>query len=417
MNYQEMKSDALGFVSSHLAEWRSKGLDRSHLSLEPVSHDKTGCHVICNGQKKLLLSSNNYLCLANDPRVVQAARDAIGKYGVGTGGSRLTSGTLPVHINLEKQISSFFRCESSLLFSSGYMANAGVIPAICGHGDTIFSDSLNHASIIDGCRLSKANVVVYRHNDMEDLEQCLLKWRSEFTSVGNTIGQHHGLIVSDAVFSMDGDIVNLPIIYKLAKHYNTPLMLDEAHSFGVLGPSGRGISEHFSNNGYPDLKADITIGTLSKTFGSDGGFVCGTHDLVSWVKNSARSHIFSTASGAGNVAGAAMAMQILASEQWRVAKLAQNISFFCSELVKYGIQANSQSAIIPIIIGDEQKTVNIAQELFESGMIVSAIRYPSVARGKARLRITLSCNHTKTDLDWAAWQIANTLYGYHQKIS
>ena len=351
-------------------------------------------HVTVDNRDMLLLASNSYLGLIDDERVKVAAKRAIDKYGVGSGGSRLTTGDLPLHEQLESDLAAFKGTEAALLFNTGYMANVGIISALGKRGSVIFSDELNHASIIDGCRLSHAQTVVYRHNDMADLA---MKIKETAPSCG--------LIVSDGVFSMDGDIADLPSLMALARKNGLLTMIDEAHATGVIGKAGHGIVEHFGLEEIPD----VLMGTLSKSLASEGGFVCGSKLLIDYLKNTARSFVFSTSLAPATLAAAGAALDILKSEPQRVAKLQQNTQIFCAALKDAGIEVASESAIVPIIIGDEGHTVRLANRLKADGIYLSAIRYPTVAKGSARLRAAIMATHTEDELIWAAKKIADAI--------
>ena len=346
------------------------------------------------GRPQRLFSSNNYLDLANDPEVKAAACEALEQYGVGAGGSRLTTGTGPLHVRLEEELARFKGREAALVFNTGYMTNVGIISALMGRGDVIFSDQLNHASIIDGCRMSGAEVVVYRHNDMADLEDKLGAYRGR-----------KGLIVSDGVFSMDGDLAPLPQLVELAKRYGVHTMIDEAHATGVVGATGRGTEEYYHMEG----SVDVLMGTLSKAVGSEGGFVCGSAELIQYLINKARSFIFSTALSPVTMAAGLRGLQKIQEEPQRVAQLRDNMAFLCRELGHYGIPAQSASAILPIIVGEEKKAMAAMEALKERGYYVSAIRYPTVARGSARLRVALMSSHTREELAGLAQALACVL--------
>lgn len=368
-----------------------------HLCREMHEIDSAqAAHVTVGGAEKLLLASNNYLGLVDHPRLKRAAQEAVERYGCGSGGSRLTTGTLPLHTKLEEELASFKGTEAALLFDTGYMANVGILSALGQKGAVFFSDELNHASIIDGCRLSRAKTVVYRHSDMKDLEEKL------------AVHAHcTGVIVSDAVFSMDGDIADLPRILELARKYHVWSMVDEAHSTGVLGGTGRGICEHF----HLKEKPDVLMGTLSKALASEGGYVCGSRLLIDYLKNTARSFIFSTSQSPANLAAASAALQLLQEEPERVARLQENVRVFCAALAEHGVEAQSETAIVPLIVGEESLAVKIAKELERQGVLVSAIRYPTVAKGAARLRVALAATHTKEELKSAAARIASCMRG------
>ena len=355
-------------------------------------------HVTMDGAEKLLLASNNYLGLIDHVRVKRAVQEAVERYGCGSGGSRLTTGTLPLHTKLEEELAAFKGTEAALLFDTGYMANVGILSALGQKGTVFFSDELNHASIIDGCRLSRAKIVVYRHSDMQDLEEKLAAH-----------ADCSGVIVSDAVFSMDGDIADLPRILELERKYHVWSMVDEAHSTGVIGATGRGICEHF----HLREKPDVLMGTLSKALASEGGYVCGSRLLIDYLKNTARSFIFSTSQSPANLAAASTALQLLQEEPERVARLQENVRVFCAALAEHGVEARSETAIVPLIVGEESLAVKIAKDLERQGILVSAIRYPTVAKGAARLRVALAATHTEEELKSAAAHIAACIESFH----
>ncbi|MDU4889521.1 MAG: 8-amino-7-oxononanoate synthase [Clostridium sp.] len=359
-------------------------------NLKVISSEQTSSAVV-DGNIKLMLCSNSYLDMSSDKRVKDFVKEIIYTYGTGAGGSRLTTGSYNLHSKLEEILAEMKHTEAALVFNTGYMANVGVISAICDEDYIIFSDELNHASIIDGCRLSKAKTIIYRHNDMVDLEKKLKE---------NTYKK--GLIVTDGVFSMDGDIANLPEIIKLSKKYRVLTMVDDAHGTGVLGRHGRGTAEYHGVEGL----IDIYMGTLSKAIGSEGGFVCGSRVMIEYLKNSARSFIFSTALSPATIAASLKALEILRVDNRKISDLQENIKYFCHLLNQMGIEVSSESAIIPIIMGDENKALSAAEELLKEGIFVSAIRYPTVEKGKARLRITIMASHSKEELKFAAEKIA-----------
>lgn len=351
-------------------------------------------HVVMNGRVMLMLASNSYLDLINHPDVKAAAEQAIAQYGTGSGGSRLTTGTLPLHSRLEHHLAAFKGTEAALLFNTGYMANVGILSAMGIKGSVLFSDERNHASIIDGCRLSHARTVIYRHNDMADLEEKL----RQYTPC-------QGLIVTDAVFSMDGDIAKLPPILSLAKKYRVLTMVDEAHATGVIGAGGRGICEYYGL----DQQPDILMGTLSKSLASEGGYVCGSQLLIDYLRNTARSYIFSTSLVPASLAAADKALELLEQEPMLVKRLQENVKIFCRGLRDHGIDVDSETAIIPIFLHNEKYAVDVAEKLKDEGILLSAIRYPTVARNEARLRVALMAEHTAEELVQAAAKIAKTI--------
>ena len=378
-------------VRSTLCELRERRLYRT----EEVFGSPPAPHVRQDGRELLMFASNDYLDLANDPRMKDAAAAAVLRYGTGTGGSRLTTGTLPIHKELERALAEFKGTEDAVVFATGFAANSGVVPALCPRGSVVFSDELNHASIIDGCRLSGAKIVVYRHNDMADLERKIV-----------AESPRRGLVVSDAVFSMDGDVADLPGLLESARRHNLFSMIDEAHATGVVGPGGRGALSLF-----PGLKTcpDVVMGTLSKALGSEGGFVCVTHEMAEYLRNRTRSYIFSTAPAPASMAAALEALRILRTEPGRVERLQANVAFFLNELHARGIDAKTQSAIVPIVIGDSAAALAAAESLRRENIVVSPIRYPSVPEGTARLRLTVMATHSEDDLRRCADALARAL--------
>lgn len=396
----------------------------------------------------LLLASNSYLDLCNEPELKQAAAEAVLKWGTGSGGARLTTGNKTPHEDLETALAHFKGEEAAITFGTGYMANVGTISALASKqvfkagsknaaGEIrtsdeqsecmVFSDELNHASIIDGIRLSKAKCYVYKHNDMEDLQRVIEEARAEQSrkNASSPISEQSTatryLIVTDAVFSMDGDLANLPELQKIAKKNNCLLMIDEAHSTGVLGKTGRGLAEHFNDMGIPCKHADVTLGTLSKSVGCEGGFVVGSRQLIEFLKNKARSFIFTTAMSPAMAQAAANNLKFIEQHPERVQQLQENVKFFCDALVKAGVHVGADhtsnqpgiqhSAIVPIVIGDEAAALAASAKLQEKGILIPAIRYPTVAKGQARLRASLMATHTKEDLQFAVNAIADVLKG------
>ncbi len=374
----------------------------------------------------LLLASNSYLDLCNEPELKQAAAEAVLKWGTGSGGARLTTGNKTPHEDLETALARFKGEEAAITFATGYMANVGTISALaskqiratCVSECIVFSDELNHASIIDGIRLSKAKCYVYKHNDMADLQRVIEVARAEHSTKNESSEQFattRHLIVTDAVFSMDGDLANLPELQKIAKANNCLLMIDEAHSTGVLGKTGRGLAEHFNDKGIPCEHADVTVGTLSKSVGCEGGFVVGSRQLIEFLKNKARSFIFTTAMSPATAQAACNNLKFIEQHPERVQQLQDNVKFFCDALVKAGAVSSisqldtCESAIVPIIIGDEAKALAASAALQEQGILIPAIRYPTVAKGQARLRASIMATHSKEELQMAADAISEIL--------
>lgn len=366
-------------------------------------------HVMIAGKDMVLLASNSYLDLANVSELKQAMADAVLEWGTGSGGARLTTGNKTPHDELEEFIAKFKGEEAAIAFNTGYMANVGTISALCGKNDFIFSDELNHASIIDGIRLSRAKCFVYKHNDMADLERAVDAAKAEFCAreklAENAVSNFRGLIVTDAVFSMDGDLANLPELLRIARARDCLLMIDEAHATGVLGRTGRGLAEHYNCE-----HADVTVGTLSKAVAAEGGFVAGSKQLIEFLKNKSRSFIFTTAMAPAVAAAALRNLQFIDAHPERVQQLRDNVNFFCDALRLHGLQVpQTESAIIPIIIGDEAKALRISETLQNEGVLIPAIRYPTVAKGQARLRASLMATHTKEELKFAAAKIAEAI--------
>ena len=379
--------------AEELARLKEKSLYRSMRTMESAQSK----YVDIKGKRTLMLASNSYLDLANDARVKQAAADAALAWGAGSGGSRLTTGNTLLHEELEAELARFKGTEAALLFNTGYMANIGILSALCDSESVIFSDEYNHASIIDGARLSKARIMVYKHNDMQDLEAKII-----------ATPYRKGLIVSDAVFSMDGDIVDLPKLVALGKKHHLLTMIDEAHATGVIGATGKGAVEHFGNTCAPD----IIMGTLSKSLGAEGGFACSSKVIIEYLKNKARSFIFATSQTPATLGAALAALHILESEPQRAQALQHNAEYFINCLQQEGVKAQSPTAIIPIIIGDEATALKVAEELLDQGILVPAIRYPTVAKGTARLRVALMSSHTEAELANTAKLIAAAIKKY-----
>lgn len=355
----------------------------------PVNNGPCEAEIQLDGRSVINLSSNNYLGLANHPRVKRAAIEAIERYGVGTGAVRPIVGNMDLHERLDTLIADFKREEAAITFQSGFLCNVGTIPAVTDKGDLIVSDELNHASIIDGIRLSKADKAIFRHSDMDHLEAILKEKRHQY---------HRVLIVTDGVFSMDGDIAKLPDIVSLAERYDAMTYVDDAHGSGVLGESGRGTVDHFGLNG----RIDFVIGTLSKAIGVVGGYVAGKRVIKEWLIHRGRPILFSTALPPAAVAAAIEAIRLLMETTEFTDRLWENARYFKTHLYAMGFDVGkSETPITPIIIGDEAKTVAFSQHLFEEGVYVSPIVYPTVPIGTGRVRAMVSAMHTKKQLDTA----------------
>ncbi|MGH9785810.1 MAG: 8-amino-7-oxononanoate synthase [Terriglobia bacterium] len=361
-----------------------------------------GPRIIVNGRPTLLLCSNNYLGLATDERVKQAAREALEAYGCGATGSRLISGNLEPYATLERELADWKGREAALVFPSGYQANIGAIPALVGPGDAIFSDALNHASLIDGCRLSRAEVVVYNHCDAEDLARKLAARPAARPSAA--LGTGRKLILTESVFSMDGDLAPLEDLVFLAKKYGALLMVDEAHATGVFGPTGAGLVEEYGLQ----QQVDIQMGTFSKALGSLGGYIVGSRDLIRYLIQKARSLIFTTGLPPSVVAASTAALRIARAEPERRAALWRNVRRLRDGLGEIGFSLGpSQSQILPLILRDERKTMAACRFLLRHGVFVQGIRPPTVPPGTSRLRIAPMATHTAADMTeaLAAFQV------------
>jgi 8-amino-7-oxononanoate synthase len=377
-------------IEERLAELERLGL---HRRLRTVSGPQ-GPHVLLDDEPVLLLCSNNYLGLADHPRVREAAADAAMQLGVGAGASRLVSGTMTIHRELEQRLASFEGSEACLLLGSGYLANLGTIGALAGPGDTIFSDELNHASIIDGCRASRADVVVYRHLDTDHLERCLRQHD----------GKGRRVIVSDSVFSMDGDVAPIARIVELAQAYDARTIVDEAHATGALGEGGRGAVAQAGLQG----KVDVLIGTLGKALGSYGAYACASEEMVRLLINTARPLIFSTAPSPPSVAGALAALELLEAEPERVSHLHEAARTLRGALAERGFAVEqSEMHIVPLVVGDSEAATGLCQAVLERGVFAQAIRPPTVAEGTSRLRLATMASHDTTELCQAAKVLAD----------
>lgn len=371
-------------IKEQLAGIRKQGLFRELKTLsgpqEPV--------VIKDGRECLLMASNSYLGITTHKEVVAAALEATANYGTGSGGSRLISGNTVLHEELERALADFKGTEAAIVFNTGYMANLGVISSLADQGDVIFSDELNHASIIDGCRLSRAKVKVYRHGDLNHLESLI----AEELSGGRK------LIVTDGVFSMDGDLAPLPGIVELAREYGAMVMVDDAHGTGVLGANGQGTAEHFGLK----EQIDIQLGTLSKALGSEGGFAAGDEELIQYLRNRARTFIFSTGLAPGVIAAALAALKVVDLEPWRRERLKENANRLREGLTAMGYRViPTETPIIPVLVGEAETTVALARALDEGGVFAPAIRPPTVPPGTCRIRVTVMASHTTEHIDRA----------------
>ncbi len=385
---QKTKQNPLQYVSETLQDLRNKGVAPKLRVLE--GEQKPVC--MFDGREVINLASNNYLGLTSHKALRKAAIEAVRKLGVGAGAVRTIAGTMKLHMDLEEQIAKFKHTEACVVFQSGFTANAGTVSAVLGKDDMIISDELNHASIIDGARLSKATIKVFKHKDVADCERILQE---------NASFPGKKLIISDGVFSMDGDIAPLPALCDLAERYGCIMMVDDAHSSGVLGRSGRGTVDHFDCHG----RVHIQVGTLSKAIGSMGGYVCGSRDLIDFLYLRARPFLFSTSHPPATAAACQAAFTLLDSAEGEklVKKLWANTKFFKRELKKRGFQFKaSETPIIPIHVGDAAKAFEFSRKLFDVGVFAPAVGYPTVAEGKARLRAIVSAAHKREHLLKAA---------------
>lgn len=375
----------LDFITDRLNELKEQGVYRKL----PVLESPSGARCVINGKNVINLSSNNYLGLANHPRLKEAGKKAIDKWGMGAGAVRTIIGTMSIHEELEEKMAKFKHVEAVLVFSSGFTANAGAIPAIVDKGDVIISDELNHASIIDGCRLSRADVVRYKHSDMEDLERVIKEVKDNYNIK---------MIITDGVFSMDGDIAKLPEIVELAEKYGCLTYVDDAHSSGVLGSSGQGSAHHF---GLSD-RVDVQLGTLSKAIGVVGGYIAGRRNLIEWLNHRGRPFLFSTAQPPAVAAACIEAFNILSESTELTDKMWENANYFKKGLQELGFNTGkSETPITPVITGDDRSAVQLSKRLFEEGVFAQSIVFPTVARNAARVRTIVTAAHTKQDLDEA----------------
>jgi glycine C-acetyltransferase/8-amino-7-oxononanoate synthase len=371
-----------------LDDLRDRGLYRK---LRLISGPQ-GPRVLLDGKPVLLLCSNNYLGLADHPRVRQAAADAAMRWGAGAGASRLVSGNMTIHRRLEDRLAEFKGSEACLLFGSGYLANAGIVSALARDGDVVFSDALNHASIVDGCRLAKARTFVYDHCDVDHLEWGLRE-----------AGGRGALIVTDGVFSMDGDVAPLAEIVELAHRYDARVMVDDAHGLGALGPGGRG---SVAAAGLEE-EVDIVVGTLGKALGSYGAYTCTSRTMAKYLINTARSLIFSTALPPPAVAAAGAALDLLLEEPRRVERLQRNATIMREALVSQGMATGGSSTqVIPLVVGEADDAVRVCERALEKGIFAQAIRPPTVPEGSSRLRLAVMASHTRAELQDAAAKVA-----------
>ncbi len=375
----------LGFLKEKIQELKDQGVYRKL----PVLSTENGPEIIINGKSAINLSSNNYLGFAGHPRLKKAAIEAVEKYGAGSGAVRTIVGNMDIHEEMEKAIAEFKREEAAMVYQSGFNCNAGTIQAVVGKGDLIVSDELNHASIIDGSRLSRADKTIYKHSDMDSLEEVLRINRDKYKNI---------LVITDGVFSMDGDVANLPGIVELAEKFEAMTYVDDAHGSGVLGENGRGTVDHFNMHG----RIDFSIGTLSKAIGVIGGYVAGSDTMKEWLSHRGRPILFSTSLPPAAVGAIIEAFKILNETTEYTDKLWSNAKFFKEKLGKLGFNTgNSQTPITPVIIGDESKTMEFSRRLMEKGVFASGIVFPTVPVGTGRVRCMVTAAHTEDQLERA----------------
>ena len=380
----------LAHLTAQLDELKAKGTFFKLRQLDDIQAP------VCtyDGQKVINLASNNYLGLCNHPKLEEAAIRAVREHGVGSGAVRTIAGTMRIHMELEEKIARFKNVEACVVFQSGFTANAGTVGSILGKEDFILSDELNHASIIDGARLSRAKIKVFRHKDVAHCEELLQE-------VANEPGKK--LVITDGVFSMDGDIGPVGELAALCEKYGAIMMVDDAHASGVLGRNGRGSVDHFNVHG----KVDVQVGTLSKAIGALGGYVCGSRDLIDFLYHRARPFLFSTSHPPSVAATCIAAFDILENEPERIDRLWSNTAYFKEQLASVGFDIGgrttpaSETPIIPIILGDGRKTMEFSRELFANGLMATGIAFPTVPEGKARVRIIMTSEHTRPELDQA----------------
>jgi len=371
------------WMKKEIANLKEKGLFTNIRTLSSPQ----GAWLTVDGKEVLNFCSNNYLGFANHPRLVAAAKEAIDNYGVGPAAVRTIAGTMDLHTKLEERIAKFKNAEAAITFQSGFSANLGAIQALVGKNDVIFSDELNHASIIDGCRLSGARIVRYNHCDPNHLEQVIKENEDSFA---------RALIITDGVFSMDGDVAPLDRLQEIAEAYDILLAVDDAHGEGVLGRGGRGIVDHFNLHG----KVDLEIGTFSKAFGVVGGVVAGNATVIDWLKQRGRPFLFSSAMTPPDVAACIAAIDILEESDEYVKRLWKNASYFKDEMENNGFDiGSSQTPITPIMLGEAPLAQEMSRDLFDHGIFATPIGYPTVPKGKARIRVMISAAHSKEDLD------------------
>jgi glycine C-acetyltransferase len=384
------RANPLSYLTDQLNDLKQRG---THFKLR-VLEDEQAPVCTFDGKKVINLASNNYLGLTTHPKLREAALEATKKFGVGSGAVRTIAGTMKIHMELEEKIAHFKNVEACVVFQSGFTANAGTVSGILGKEDFIISDELNHASIIDGARLSRAKILVFRHKDVAHAEE-------QLASVKDQPGRK--LLITDGVFSMDGDIGPLPGLCDVAEKYGAIMMVDDAHSSGVLGRNGRGTIDHFNVHG----RVDVQVGTLSKAIGALGGYVCGSKDLIDYLYHRARPFLFSTSHPPSVAASCIAAFDVLEQEPERIEKLWDNTRYFKKELGALGFNIGgkntpaSETPITPVIVGEGRVAMEFSRELFKEGVMATGIAFPTVPEGKARIRTIMTATHTREELDQA----------------
>ncbi|HEY6066597.1 MAG TPA: pyridoxal phosphate-dependent aminotransferase family protein, partial [Thermoanaerobaculia bacterium] len=381
---EEVRSISL-FEKCHRYEVAERVRDAGVYSFFRVIESAQDPEVVCDGRRMVMLGSNNYLGLTNDPRVKEAAIDAIRKYGSGCAGSRFLNGTLDLHVRLEERLAEFMHAEAAITFATGFQVNLGAISCLVGKGDVVYLDKQDHACIIDGARLSFGDVRKFRHSDADDLER----------QMRNDVSARGRLIVVDGVFSMEGDIAPLPEIVAAARKFDAAVMVDDAHGIGVLGAGGRGTAEHF---GLED-EIDLVMGTFSKSMASVGGFIAGNETVIDYIKHRARTLIFSAAPPPASVAAALATVEIMEREPERRTRLWENARFFSEGLKSLGLDtAGSQTPVVPVVVGEDHVALTMVQRLHEEGVFVNCVISPATPPGRALIRTSLMATHTRDQL-------------------
>jgi glycine C-acetyltransferase len=376
-------TDRITWIKDELANLKEAGLYNRIRTIDSPQ----GAWLVVDGKRVLNFCSNNYLGLANHPKVVEAVQIAVKKYGVGPGAVRSIAGTMQLHLDLESRLAKFKRVESTITFQSGFNANTATIPALVGKEDVIFSDELNHASIIDGSRLSGAEIIRYKHSDATDLDRVIREAEGKY---------RRGIIITDGVFSMDGDVAPLDELYKISSKYDILLMVDDAHGEGVLGEGGRGIVDHFKLHG----KVDVEVGTFSKAFGVMGGAVAGNPTVVEWLRQRGRPFLFSSAMTVPDAAACIASIDLLANSTELVDRLWENARYFKAEMKRLGFNTGvSTTPITPVMLGEAPLAQEFSQNLFDEGVFAMPLGSPTVPKGKARIRVMISATHSREDLD------------------